>query len=298
MTSVGGLTGDIFGIVSPYQIAFLLMLVSTIYSTVFLPYTPPTVTINATTEKTHRSIGDFAGPLKMFLPEVYVKSNGASSKYFGRLFLGLGVFMGVVCAIFAHLTDIYPAGNRLHSSADSDVCYECIRLSPDRGMGYYTKSQLTNTQNGYLMATNSLIRGGFLTFIFPVIISRGRAWFATSSAKNETIMDLPVNEEDFQAIPPLQSEQEPVVIKNRISQNDGSAFDLFFLRWSLVADAVLTGSAGLSKQGWHIYLGVLSGGKDQQDLILHSRILDSTGFRFGRSGERYYDGHVFSRAED
>lgn len=43
------------------------------------------------------------------------------------------------------------------------------------------------------------------------------------------------------------------------SQSDGEdwgiEFDLFFVRWSLVIDSMVTFFAGFSSQGWHVYLG-------------------------------------------
>lgn len=43
-----------------------------------------------------------------------------------------------------------------------------------------------------------------------------------------------------------------------MSEEDQTAchFDLFFLRWSLLVDGVLTAGAALATQSWHVYLGM------------------------------------------
>ena len=113
------------------------------------------------------------------------------------------------------------------------------------------------TQNGYLMSFNSLIRGLFLIFAFPRIISWGRKRYGPSlrvAPETARTDGFPTEPENFEAIPALQSEQEPVVAQQQGSEEENVAFDLLFLKWSLVADGVLTGSAAFSRKGWHIYL--------------------------------------------
>ncbi len=57
-----------------------------------------------------------------------------------------------------------------------------------------------------------------------------------------------------------QAEEEPVVVK-QTDDEDANHFDLFFLRWSLMVDGILTMGAAFATQGWHIYVG------KQDDLV-------------------------------
>ncbi len=118
--------------------------------------------------------------------------------------------------------------------------------------------------NGWLMAGNSFMRAVFLIFIFPRIISLGRRWFA-SHAKKESIKKpdagaevdrqiLPTEPEEFEAPTGTQAEEEPVSAEPA-EEKAAYEFDLFFLRWSLVVDGVLTAATAFATKGWHVYLG-------------------------------------------
>ncbi len=52
-----------------------------------------------------------------------------------------------------------------------------------------------------------------------------------------------------------QAEEEPVVPKVT-EDKDACRFDLFFLRWSLLVDGLLTMGAAFATKSWHIYLGM------------------------------------------
>lgn len=163
------------------------------------------------------------------------------------------------------------------------------------------------------MFGNSLIRGMFLIFVFPRIISRGRAWFNGSQAPTDeptrasvgsssTTTIVAVNEDEngadgqtyingngdapppspiaFADVQALEVPQEPLtpaqtlnqpycdsttdatedVAKSAQEDEDededwGIGFDLFFVRWSLVVDSLVTFFAGFSSESWHVYLG-------------------------------------------
>ena len=108
--------------------------------------------------------------------------------------------------------------------------------------------------------------------MFPRIISVGRQWFKKTSGvvhgNNGTAPEL-VKDDDPIPTSPAQFEvpvgsnagDEPVVPPPRdpTSEVDPShicAFDLFFLRWSLIVDGALTTVAAFATQKWHIYLGL------------------------------------------
>lgn len=95
-------------------------------------------------------------------------------------------------------------------------------------------------------------------FAFPRIIDWGRRRSSSGSkssySKVDTHSSIPIEPEDFEAIPVLQTEQEPIVTANSGSAEENLAFDLQFLKWSLIVDCILTGSAAFARKGWHVYL--------------------------------------------
>lgn len=111
------------------------------------------------------------------------------------------------------------------------------------------------SDNGWLMSGNALMRAFFLIVLFPRIISVGRKWYS-NRYETETKNDepLPTEPQDFDAPTGTQGAREPVVPE---ATYDSAAygFDLFFLRWSLLVDGIMTASAAFATQGWHAYLG-------------------------------------------
>jgi hypothetical protein len=98
---VGGLSATAFGISCPFEIALALMIVSTAYSTFFLPYIAPDKTVPTTDSKTTggailNRMTSFLSPLKAFVPRRVTTRDGRTSRYYGVFFLGSGVFLGVV----------------------------------------------------------------------------------------------------------------------------------------------------------------------------------------------------------
>jgi hypothetical protein len=67
---------------------------------------------------------------------------------------------------------------------------------------------------------------------------------------------LATNPEELEAPIGSFAEEEPVG-STEVKEDEGTAFDLFFLRISLVVDGVLTMCAAFATQSWHIYLGAL-----------------------------------------
>jgi hypothetical protein len=117
------------------------------------------------------------------------------------------------------------------------------------------------TENGWLMAGNSLIRGLFLLIMFPKIIFAGREWFNKSSNNPGHVAqhhedEIPTRPEDFAAAPGEGVPQEPVKAPEPDDEEDsGTGFDLLFVQWSLVVDSIVTAIAGFSSQGWQAYMG-------------------------------------------
>lgn len=108
-----------------------------------------------------------------------------------------------------------------------------------------------------------LIRGFFLSFAFPEIIRIGRTWFAgrktkagPSTTEARGTSTPTIEAEDVEIVVAPEFEQEPVAPSKAADTDEGSAFDLFFLKWSLVIDCIITGLATFTRHGWQIYLGL------------------------------------------
>jgi hypothetical protein len=118
--------------------------------------------------------------------------------------------------------------------------------------------------NGWLMSEFAFMRAAFLILLFPRIISWGRRWTMASNSGNTgkyedhddtSCAQLATNPEDLEAPIGSFAEEEPVpAIEPR--EDEGTTFDLFFLRISLVADGLLTMCAAFATKSWHIYLGM------------------------------------------
>jgi hypothetical protein len=114
--------------------------------------------------------------------------------------------------------------------------------------------------NGFLMSGNAFVRSIFLLFIFPKIIDSGRKWFARRLARKpvhnepQPSSDIPTEPQDFDFQTGELPQEEPTVPKP-VDEKTAYAFDLFFLRWSLLVDGALMAAAGLATRGWHMYLG-------------------------------------------
>lgn len=116
------------------------------------------------------------------------------------------------------------------------------------------------SDNGWLMSEYSFMQSFFLILIFPRLIDQGRKWFlsdrSTASRDAEPSQtDIPVSPELFDAPTGAQTAEEPVILKPAGDSPRACAFDLFFLRWSLVVDGALTTIAAFATRRWHIYLG-------------------------------------------
>ena len=114
-------------------------------------------------------------------------------------------------------------------------------------------------ENGWLMSGNAFARSVFLIFMFPRIIGAGRSWFSSRARRStrttpEPGVVLPTDPRGFDAPTGTQSDEEPVV-PDKTDEKAAFAFDLLFLRWSLVVDGALTAGAAFATRSWHMYLG-------------------------------------------
>lgn len=230
---LGGITGDAFGVRRPFEVSTILFVLSAIYSALFIPFIDPKL-LSAGDSQSSSGLSTVLAPFKVLMPQRIRLENGRVSRNFGITFLALGVFLGVLATGYAPLL---------------------IQMYATAAFGF------RSTDNGYLMASNALIRGLFLIFLFPRIISIGRMWYSrigqdTITASGEDA--IPTAPEDFDPIAGIIPEQEPAMPLKSAQDSSGSAFDLFFLRWSLVADGLVTASTAFASNSWQIYLGKFS----------------------------------------
>lgn len=115
--------------------------------------------------------------------------------------------------------------------------------------------------NGWLMSGFAFMRATFLILIFPRIINSGRKWYLAHESRSVPLTNesspsprFVTNPEELEAPIGSLAEEEPIAPRE-VKEDEGTAFDLFFLRISLVVDGVLTMCAAFATKSWHIYLG-------------------------------------------
>ncbi|KAK0317470.1 hypothetical protein LTR82_011508 [Friedmanniomyces endolithicus] len=235
----GGLIGDYLGIIWPFRVTVVLFLLSGLYIQLCLP----TIHNKQIESKAAMSLSTFFDPIKMFAPEKWVLPNGKVKRESGILLLGIGTFLGVLATSYIpvllqmYSTDIFNFGT---------------------------------TENGLLISLNSLVRGLFLTLVFPIIISSGRKWL---DKRNETSAQNQLSASEI-GIPSLHTEPaqiatsakpmaeptEPTVPPKPDPSSTSSParaaslhFDLLFTSYYLLLDGALTALATLTTHPWQLY---------------------------------------------
>jgi hypothetical protein len=231
---LGGVVGDKWSLIRPFQMAVALFTLSSIYCALFIPHIDAAkLTETGSTAAQGKGVAALAGGLKVLYPRTVHLRDGRTVRFYGTTLLALGVFLGTLATGYA------PMLIQMYSTA-------AFNFLP--------------SENGYLMAANSLIRAIYLIFLFPKIISAGRKRFSLASQDfpNQT-SSQPCPEAATDSAPTngTLSEQSGVMDGTVDSGNSGRGFDILFLRWSLVADGLLTACTAFATKGWHIYLGRL-----------------------------------------
>ncbi|TQN64361.1 Major facilitator-type transporter psiT1 [Colletotrichum shisoi] len=230
---LGGVLGDVFGISSPFITAVGCFAVTTIYGAILWPASPEQS--DEAASKTTPGASGFLAPIKVLMPQKYRLGSGKVVRNYGLVFLALGIFFGVFATGYA------PILIQMYATA---------------------RFNFGTTENGILMSGNSWTRGIFLMFIFPEIIDGGRRWFAASShsggALHKTLAEeerslIPTHAGDMDPAPGLMNAAEPTKAPPEEEEDEDSTFDLFFLRWSLVVDGIVTSLAAWATEGWHVY---------------------------------------------
>ncbi|SMQ53404.1 unnamed protein product [Zymoseptoria tritici ST99CH_1A5] len=229
---VGGMLSDYFGLPAPFEVTLVLFVLSCIYVALALPSVPLHLTPES--EKKAQSLASFFEPLKMFIPRKWELQDGRLQTEYGILLLGVGASMALLA------TGYIPVLLQMYAT---DVL--------DFGA----------TENGWLISLNSLVRAVFLTFAFPIIISKGRAWLdRRQEAKDKTSReesashDSTTRAEDPE-IGAMGDETEPTEpVKPGPHEEASYKFDLQYTRWSILLDGILTAVATFTTQKWHMYL--------------------------------------------
>lgn len=232
---VGGMLGDSFGIRRPFETACVFFLISTVYVHFAIPYLPPAT--DAERKKAPKGIIGFFAPLKVMTPQKIRLSNGQLKNHYGVFFLCCGVFMGVLAT--GYVTTL-------------------VQLYATNQFGF------NQSDNGRLTSGNALMRAVFLTFMFPNIIDWGRKWFLKGPPVRPPGVEtpplkLPTDPRLFDAPTGVQGEGQPLepVASAPVDDRAAYAFDLYFLRWSLLVDAAVTSVSAYATEGWHMYIAAL-----------------------------------------
>jgi len=233
---IGGLVGDAFGIIEPFHLSFICFLVCCIYVALTLPATAPPEVKDDATSRQALGVSRFFGPLRIFTPQKWVLPDGRTTTQFGALTLGIGVFLGILATGYITILLQQYATSRFH---------------------FGTKD------NGYLIFMYFSLRGAFLSLVFPRIIAYGRKWLKARDAKNQVksqeeeplIPDQPIAPNEVDVMDPMESEEPPNPAPS--DEQETFAFDLFYARFSVLLDAILTGAAMFVTRGWQMYIVAL-----------------------------------------
>ncbi|KAH8723553.1 hypothetical protein GQ44DRAFT_620039 [Phaeosphaeriaceae sp. PMI808] len=238
---IGGIVGEIFGIIAPFRMTLVFFLLCCVYAALTLPATnPPEVKDDKPTTQT-LGLSRFFGPLRIFTPQKWVLRDGRTTTQFGALALGTGVFLGILA-----------------------TGYIVVLLQQ------YATSQFNfgTKENGYLIFMYSSLRGAFLSLVFPRIITHGRKWLKSRDGRKqiktqeeeESLIQQQHHQEtihpnEIEIVDPLENEEPPNPPPT--DEDETFEFDLFYARFSVLLDALLTGAATFVSKGWQMYIVAL-----------------------------------------
>jgi MFS family permease len=233
---IGGVVGDAFGILAPFRITLVLFLSCCVYIALTLPATNPPEAKDDTMGRQTLGIARFFGPLRIFTPQKWMLPDGRTTTQFGALMLGIGVFLGILATGYIAVL--------LQQYATSEFNFG-------------------TRDNGLLIFLYSSLRGAFLSIVFPRIIARGRKWLQPDSdlKQNELPEEAPFTQDhsispnEVELGDPLESEEPPNPVP--CDEQETFAFDLYYARFSVLVDSMLTGAAVFVTRGWQMYVVAL-----------------------------------------
>lgn len=232
----GGLIGEAFGLLAPFQVTLVLLLLSFIYVILALPSISQVVDDTSPNEKP-LGLMRFFGPLHVFTPQRWTLPNGRSSRQFGALTLGIGVFLAILATGYIVLL---------------------LQMYSIDEFGF------TTFANGWLIFLYSSFRGLFLTFVFPRIISAGRKWMQpkpddrsgqeVEQGSEAEQQHATISAREIEVTDSLEVEAEPLLPPKRSSEQETYEFDLVYARCSLLADGIIMGLAVFISEGWQMFV--------------------------------------------
>ncbi|KAI6765697.1 hypothetical protein HG530_006767 [Fusarium avenaceum] len=228
----GGMIGDAIDIRAPFDVAFVSFILAGIYVWMALPYISPESMSNGG-KPGQQGVSGFLAPLKILTPQKLRLADGRVKKHLGVIFLCSGIFLGVLATGYAPLL---------------------IQMYATAAFNF------SQSDNGWLMSEFAIMRSLFLIILFPRIINWGRGRVISSAANSddegdeEATRHIPTTAGEFDATLGEQADHEPYEAVNMKKEDEGSLFDLVFLRWSLLIDGALTTVAAFATRPWHIYL--------------------------------------------
>ncbi|KAF2113914.1 major facilitator superfamily domain-containing protein [Lophiotrema nucula] len=231
---VGGLLGDYINILAPFRVTLVLFLSCCVFIAISLPVIPPEEDKAAAKQKT--GIHRFFGPLRIFAPQKWTLADGRVSRQFGALLLGIGVFLAILA------TGYIPTLLQLYST---------------------NQFEFNTSDNAWLIFMYSMLRGVFLSLIFPRIIRLGRKWYQPRPPKphapeeEHLVPEIPTSPNEIGPIDTMDNDTEPSNPPPRKDEPETFAFDLLYARCSILADGIMTGLAVFVTKGWQLYLVAL-----------------------------------------
>ncbi|KAF2637703.1 MFS general substrate transporter [Massarina eburnea CBS 473.64] len=236
----GGLIGDAFGILAPFRVTLCLFTTCCIFIAFSVPATPLEETTESHTSASTSGVMRYIGPLHIFAPQKWILPSGKSSTQIGALTLGIGVFLGILA------TGSLQTMLQLYS---------------------INEFNFDISKNGWLVFMYTLLRGLYLTLIFPRIISWGRQWYQPDTGKqpqSESESNDDTSPQTYPEEPPSaretdlpdnqDAETEPLAQPHLDNKKQTFAFDLLYARWSLLADGILTGCTFFTSNGQQLFI--------------------------------------------
>ncbi|OJD38656.1 major facilitator superfamily transporter [Diplodia corticola] len=270
---LGGVFGDLFGIQAPWEIAMCSMAFATLYAYFFLPYVPPPKQDEESEKK--QGLSRFLGPAKMLAPQRWRLPDGRIKRHFGVPLLFGGIFTGVLATGYIPtLIQMFSTIKFGFGTKENGVLmsYYCVIRGTfltfafphiiDHGRKWFATSTLFNPHASCTSTSPAAV--------LPPAPSPHSAHLApptTTTATTPTSkrsrrvsaaqdMEAAISTCLEDSADPSTAILDPTPTSTTgpaSQQHSSSAFDLFFLKWSLAADGVLTGLAALCAQSWHVF---------------------------------------------
>ncbi len=228
---IGGILSDVFHIITPFQVALVLFLASTIYVLLCLPWVEPN---SAAATKGASGPLRGLGPIRTILPSKWIFPDGQVRTEYGAIILAIGVFLAVLA------TGYIPTMLQMYAT---------------------DRFEFGTKRNSYLVSLHSFLRGLFLTVAFPRVIASGRRWMERTATRKQpalvsaTTSGTATPSEQAQLADAMQDEEEQDVLPPKQTEDrETFEFDLVYTRFSLLIDGVMTLSASFVRRGTDMYI--------------------------------------------